>query len=196
MIATSIHARIDAQDEYCAASKTEEKDSPYQCGHVYLGSPQPSIKISDLILANRNNSAFQNFPRKLAVCLADLQHQEQPIEESSHGSSEQTKVHTSDTVSFLTYTVIPPTSSQLPLVKVTECRLLEVNYESKITQRQVTDILRCSPMFYNALRHDFVMVNAGPNDTSMLCRLILVFTYSCKEQCYALALVQPFDALL
>lgn len=74
-----------------------------------------------------------------------------------------------------------------------ECRMIRVDYESKVTWRKVTDIVRCSPEFHGAPRHDCVIVHVGPDDASMFCRLVFVFTYSLGEQTYALALVQPFD---
>jgi hypothetical protein len=68
-----------------------------------------------------------------------------------------------------------------------------VNYESRVTWRQETDLLRCSKSFHGAPRHDFVMVNAGGNDL-FFSQLVFIFTYRYQDVLYALALVQPLDA--
>ncbi|KAI0699097.1 hypothetical protein BC835DRAFT_1461472 [Cytidiella melzeri] len=73
---------------------------------------------------------------------------------------------------------------------IIEHRYIRVDYESRVTWRKETDLLRCSPSFHGAPRHDTVIVNVGPDEMSAFCKLILPFTYKYEETVYALALVQ------
>jgi len=77
---------------------------------------------------------------------------------------------------------------------ITEFRFLKVQYESMVDWRQYTDYLRCSPKFYNAERHDCVIVKTEAG--VIFARLILMFDYtiSSSDSQYPTALIHPFDA--
>ncbi|KAK0443658.1 uncharacterized protein EV420DRAFT_1277887, partial [Desarmillaria tabescens] len=69
---------------------------------------------------------------------------------------------------------------------------LSVNYQSYINLKQNSDLLRCSPMFYNHPRYDGVIVNT--TDGLYVAELIQLFECEFNEQKYPLALVHPYDA--
>ena len=83
-------------------------------------------------------------------------------------------------------------------MQITEYRLLKVNFESKITWKQLADHLRCSPSFFGQPRYDGVIyqkdgdVLAGTGVFGFA-RLVFIFTISVLEVSYALALVQRMD---
>lgn len=72
-----------------------------------------------------------------------------------------------------------------------EYRLLKVNYESKVTWREESDLLRCSDLFHGKPRHDSIIVEYGSR--YIYCELIFTFTYEFGGATCALALVHPFD---
>ncbi|PCH36191.1 hypothetical protein WOLCODRAFT_86299, partial [Wolfiporia cocos MD-104 SS10] len=64
-------------------------------------------------------------------------------------------------------------------VKVTEYRLLKVNYESYETWRTATDLLRCNPDFHGKPRYDYVLLKT--TERPIFAQLIFVFTYLVKN---------------
>lgn len=76
--------------------------------------------------------------------------------------------------------------------QIQEYRLLKVNYESKVTWKEKTDILRCSPKFHNRPRYDSVIYNTinGP----VFGRLICLTGFKVGIEEYHTALVLPCDA--
>ena len=72
--------------------------------------------------------------------------------------------------------------------------MLRVGYESKVTWREETELLRCSPKFHGAPRHDSAIL--AYRDRAVFCQLIYTFTYTFQGVTCGLALVQPFDAPL
>jgi hypothetical protein len=76
--------------------------------------------------------------------------------------------------------------------KIIEIRYLKVNYESTVDWRELTDYLRCSPMFYGHPRYDCVIVQTvvGP----IFAKLLFIFTQEIGEAVYPIALIQPYDA--
>jgi hypothetical protein len=79
-------------------------------------------------------------------------------------------------------------------LQLVEHRYIRVNYESRVTWRQETDLLRCSPSFHGMPRRDFVMVDSGADIQPTFGQLVFVFTYRFRDTSYALALYQPFNA--
>jgi len=55
-----------------------------------------------------------------------------------------------------------------------------------------TDLLHCSPQFYNKPRYDFVLIKC--TDSDFFAQLIYVFTCQIGQDSHGLALIQPFDA--
>ncbi|PCH42571.1 hypothetical protein WOLCODRAFT_71761, partial [Wolfiporia cocos MD-104 SS10] len=77
-------------------------------------------------------------------------------------------------------------------VKVTEYRLLKVNYESYEMWRTVTDLLRCNPDFHGKPWYDYVLLKT--TERPIFAQLIFVFTYLVKNDIlYPLALIMPMD---
>lgn len=68
---------------------------------------------------------------------------------------------------------------------------MKISYESKITWRQETDYLRCSPKFHGNPRYDYVILQT--DDKRIFAQLIFVFSITIGQTKYPLALVQPFD---
>ncbi|KAK0492034.1 hypothetical protein EDD18DRAFT_1080209 [Armillaria luteobubalina] len=68
---------------------------------------------------------------------------------------------------------------------------LTVNYQSLVNFKKSTDLLRCSPSFYNHPRYDGVIINT--DEGVYIGRLVQLFECEYLEQRYPLALVHPFD---
>ncbi|KAK0471581.1 hypothetical protein IW261DRAFT_1344360, partial [Armillaria novae-zelandiae] len=68
---------------------------------------------------------------------------------------------------------------------------LTVNYQSLVNFKNSTDLLCCSPSFYNHPRYDGVIINT--NRGAYIGRLVQLFECEYLEQRYPLALVHPFD---
>ncbi|KAI0684868.1 hypothetical protein BC835DRAFT_1291935 [Cytidiella melzeri] len=167
MVICDVRGAVDAWDEYMFSQEevTAElkKDSPSQFGHVYLGARCPPTKISTLALDFVEDEAFHDFRKKIQRCIVDLNRRSAQSD-----------------ITWLTKSYI----------QIIEHRYIHVDYESRVTWRKETDLLRCSPSFHGALHHDTVIVNVGPDEMSAFCKLILPFTYKYEETVYALALVQ------
>jgi hypothetical protein len=58
-----------------------------------------------------------------------------------------------------------------------EHRYICVNYESRVTWREETDLLCCLPSFHSVPRYDFVMVGSGSSIQLTFSWLVFVFTY-------------------
>ncbi len=67
-----------------------------------------------------------------------------------------------------------------------------MNYESKVTWREESDLLRCSPEFHKKPRYDCVIVEQASR--LIFCQLVYVFTFKFGGAVSGLALVQPLDA--
>ena len=70
---------------------------------------------------------------------------------------------------------------------------MKVNYESKVTWKEITDYLRCNPKFHNNPRYDCVMIQTTASKP-IFAQLIFVFSITIGNTKYPLALVQTFDA--
>ncbi|KAJ3006719.1 hypothetical protein NUW54_g3829 [Trametes sanguinea] len=81
-----------------------------------------------------------------------------------------------------------------PNSKITEYRLLQVNYESLADWRQDTDLLCCNPMFFGHPCYDCVMVK-GVGGKDFFARLLFMFTCSVNGTTEPLALIQPYGTL-
>ncbi|KAK0467597.1 hypothetical protein IW261DRAFT_1553860 [Armillaria novae-zelandiae] len=68
---------------------------------------------------------------------------------------------------------------------------LTVNYQSLVNFKKSTDLLRCSPSFYNHPHYDGVIINT--NRGAYIGQLVQLFECEYLEQRYPLALVHPFD---
>ncbi len=68
---------------------------------------------------------------------------------------------------------------------------MKSNYASVADWTSKTDILRCTPDFYNHPRYDFVLLDT--NDGPVFARLILVFECIVCGSKFPLLLVQPLD---
>lgn len=69
--------------------------------------------------------------------------------------------------------------------------MLRVQYESGVTWREESDLLRCSALFHGKPRYDCVIIEHASR--LMFCQLICVFTYKFRDATCGLALVLPFD---
>ncbi|KAI0337232.1 hypothetical protein BDW22DRAFT_1340223 [Trametopsis cervina] len=183
LISCDIQAHIDEIDQYHHEQKKLDdivkKTVQSLFGHVYLGSPQKPETIAAVTQGNADDEGYTHFHNKINKCLASLLHQE-------YEDGERTvrpgviKIHNNDTIKGYQY--------------------LKVNYESEVTWREVTDTLRCSPMFFGAPRHDTVLIETIDPNTQlpglpMFGKLVYVFELTYDGKSYALALVQPFHTL-
>ncbi|KAF9235747.1 hypothetical protein BU15DRAFT_77676 [Melanogaster broomeanus] len=142
------------------------RDRDYSA-HVKLGSTQEAQSFRDLEESRKSDAAFAGFRLKLNNFLNIL----------------------------LPTSGIPlPGGKRIQLMAIDEIiehRFLRVNFESLVDWKLRTDYLRCSPSFYNAPRHDYVIVDA--NNGPFFARLMLLFTCRVANQTYLLALIQPYD---
>ncbi|KAI0683136.1 hypothetical protein BC835DRAFT_1311226 [Cytidiella melzeri] len=149
MVICNVRGAVDAWDEYMSSQKevTAElkKDSPSQFGHVYLGARCPPTKISTLALDFVEDEAFHDFRKKIQRCIVDLNCRSaqsggslQDGLDTALRSRQAIKVHADD--------------------QIIEHRYIRVDYESRVTWRKETNLLRCSPSFHGAPRHDTVIV--------------------------------------
>ena len=76
--------------------------------------------------------------------------------------------------------------------KITECRLLEVDYELAVTWEVETNKLRCNADFHHHAQYDTVIFR----DTEFaftFARLVCTFVCQTDGHCLPMALVQPLD---
>ncbi|KIK83022.1 hypothetical protein PAXRUDRAFT_153339 [Paxillus rubicundulus Ve08.2h10] len=62
--------------------------------------------------------------------------------------------------------------------EIIEHHFLHVNFESLVDWKLHTDYLRCSPSFYNAPRHDYVIVDSN-NGPFFAC---LMLSFTCQDE--------------
>ncbi|KAI0796362.1 hypothetical protein BC629DRAFT_1734435 [Irpex lacteus] len=184
MVICDIRANIDARDEYIKSQKAAEKQMKKQkvqrritqFNHIYLGSPDQNGPVSVLALTetHRSDAAFTGFVTKLTTCIRDLVVRENEADRLATSERMATRdVHVEITDQVMEY------------------HLLKVNYESKVSWREESDLLRCSDMFHGKTRHDSVIVEHSSRH--IYCELIFTFTYEFGGATCALALVHPFD---
>ncbi|KIJ07738.1 hypothetical protein PAXINDRAFT_25695, partial [Paxillus involutus ATCC 200175] len=116
--------------------------------HVKLGSTQDPQSFRDLEESRKSDAAFTNFRLKLNDFLNIL----------------------------LPNSRIPlPGGKCIQLMAIDEIiehRFLRVNFESLVNWKLHTDYLQCSPSFYNAPRHDYVIVDSN-NGPFFACLMLL-----------------------
>ncbi|THG99095.1 hypothetical protein EW026_g3180 [Hermanssonia centrifuga] len=79
-------------------------------------------------------------------------------------------------------------------IKIQEFRLLKIHYESMVTWRTETDILRCSPQFHGAPQYDGVIVNYGTKE--IFAKLLFLCLCTIDSKTWPLAYILPLDALI
>ncbi|CDO71089.1 hypothetical protein BN946_scf184844.g93 [Trametes cinnabarina] len=177
-VATYMQQELDNYDEHIKAKHELARDfqptdastpSSIGGGHFRLGAKESvQVTMASLVDTNANDSAYQNFWQRLGCFL---------------------------TTEYKAHNLPLPDSGRIMLsaaMNISEYRLLRINYESLADWREETDLLRCSPNFFNQPRYDCVLLHATP---SFFARLILVFTCKVGDRIEPLALVQPFDRL-
>ncbi|KAI0777095.1 hypothetical protein BC629DRAFT_1736243 [Irpex lacteus] len=185
MVLCDIRGNVDARDEYLKSQKTAEQQMKkgkakeiMQFNNIYLGSPNKSpTTIAALALSQVEDEAFHDFRKKLITCVRDLVGREEEgdrLQTTEPFDRRNIEVHATD--------------------QVLQYQLLRVDYESKVTWREVQDILRCSPSFHGATRHDAVIFNHG--NRTLFGELVYAFTYKFKGATCTLALIHPFDTSL
>ncbi|KAI0814934.1 hypothetical protein BC629DRAFT_1279974, partial [Irpex lacteus] len=173
MVICDIRANIEARDEWVNSQKDDEKgkkknkEVTTQFNHVYLGSLGNTLSILALERTHESDPAFHGFRTKLTTCIRDLVSREDEDDRLA-------------------------TSERIASRDITEYRLLRVNYESKVTWREESDLLRCSPEFHKKPRYDCVIVEQASR--LIFCQLVYVFTFKFGGAVSGLALVQPLDA--
>ena len=83
--------------------------------------------------------------------------------------------------------------------QIKEYQFLKVSYESKVNWKLESDYLRCSPLFHNLPQYDFIIVQVsgglGQPPRHIFAQLCFVFQCRVATSKYAMALIQPYDAL-
>ncbi|KAH9858046.1 hypothetical protein C2E23DRAFT_719166 [Lenzites betulinus] len=161
-------AKQAAEPDSGPGADEDNADEAVGGGHFSLGAMQRRLQtISDIEAAHAGDPAFRNFARHLAQVL--------------------TQAYKAHDIPMPRGGVIQFTPSS----KIREYRLLRVNYESMVDWRQETDILRCSPKFYNAPRYDCASFSASPSD--FFGRILFMFTCTVGNKVEPMALIQPYE---
>ncbi|KAJ6509636.1 hypothetical protein DFH09DRAFT_942461 [Mycena vulgaris] len=132
-------------------------------GHWKLGSPVRRVSAHGLEAENQGDLAFRNFNMRLREYIA----QYHPAPAGAADSGEFT-------------------------FAIQQCRIMYVEYQSKVDWRSATDILRCNPLFHGRPRFDSMIYE---EDNSPLAVGELHFVFRCHLPGNAvidLALVRPF----
>lgn len=161
-------------------------------GHVKLGAPCPLKTIQQIVHDHHSDPAFGNFKRKFTTFV----NQCLPVYlERDPNSWDMVSFPETFQVCFTTTTHHNYFLSHSFLGgQLQEHKYLKVHYESKMDWRQVTDHLRCNPMFHGKPRYDSLIFQSSPDEFSFA---RLVFMFSCSIPLfgtYDFALVRPFTA--
>ncbi len=195
MIACDIRGMIDAVDEYKeeqrkrAEEMKKESKRTIQFNHVHLGAAQRPIKISTLAEMYSMDEAFLDFRKNLRTCIRDLVRRNRLDERLvvPEQGERTIDVHADEEVSL--YSIHHGFRTQY--LQITEYRFIQVKYESQVTWREERDLLRCSPKFRGAPRHDSVLMDWDGGYKFF--KLVFTFMYKFRGVACALALVLPLD---
>ncbi|KAI0366900.1 hypothetical protein BV20DRAFT_1093373 [Pilatotrama ljubarskyi] len=162
-----LRARIDTLDDalHRVGHKPEEdsKADPFQFHHVHLGARSNPITFAELEAQQPHDSDLRHFRIPLQNYLS-----------SKFAAGAQVRISPHEEVSE--YAVI-------------EARYLKVDYESTVTWRELTDHLRCNPIFQGAPRYDYILYRVD-DKTIGFAQLKLVFIYTFRQAPLPLALVR------
>ncbi|EIW77891.1 hypothetical protein CONPUDRAFT_157070 [Coniophora puteana RWD-64-598 SS2] len=177
-----IEERIQAQEKRLKArtSVSDHHDDwigPEFEGHFHLGSPSSPQTVKDLVDSHRSSDrAFINFRKSLKV--------------------------------FINEVCLPDRGYAGPCIKVRDgfvvqgFRFVKVNYESVETWKMCTDLLRCTPSFYDKPRYDCAIVHLDADpDVFGIVRLVFPFKFTIPElgaNCspFHAVLVQPYTGVV
>ncbi|KAG1868959.1 hypothetical protein DFJ58DRAFT_714136 [Suillus subalutaceus] len=160
----------NSEDEEIDDADTMYEDNPNPAaaqGHIQLSSPQQLKSIQDIEnTCSPADRAFQDFRRKFSTFLnASL---------PGYGYA-------------LKRWITLPANFQ-----ICKYRYLKVHYESTVDWKQVTDYLRCNPIFHGHPRYDCVLIQLTP-ERSVFAKLILMFKCHLPDiGSFDFALVQPY----
>ncbi|EIW85602.1 hypothetical protein CONPUDRAFT_150407 [Coniophora puteana RWD-64-598 SS2] len=175
-----VEDRIQAQDKRLKARSlvSDHHDDwlgPAFEGHFHVGSPSPPQTVKDLVSSHRSSDrAYINFRKSLKI--------------------------------FINEVCLPDRSYMGPPVTVRdhfiiqEYRYLKINYESMETWKMCTDLLRCTPSFYDKPRYDCAIVHLDDEpDVYGIVRLITSFKFTIPElgansSPFHAVLVQPYTS--
>ncbi|KAK7680232.1 hypothetical protein QCA50_016741 [Cerrena zonata] len=170
VVSAYIKDRIKSLDDFIKSQEDEESENGPNdiTQHIILGSPDPSTTFSNLEALYSSNSAFRNFRKKLNNFLNIF------LPALSIPLPDNRKIHFN------------------PDNKITRCKFLKVNYESMVSWKICTDLLRCNPNFQEKPRYDYIMVDTGQGH--IYAQLLYMFKCTVGDNLYPLALIHPYDA--
>lgn len=152
--------------------------------HVKIGSRQAAQTFSFIESAHQADVRFTNFRIKLN----DFLNKFLPACNIPLPGGKRIHFKSDDMVGSFN----PASCHYTNRKQITECRFLQVNYESRVDWQQHTDYLRCNPQFFNAPRFDCVFIQT--NNNIILGRLVFLFECAVGNDLFPLALTHPFDA--
>lgn len=169
---------IDTRIEIDSWFKEQDPEDPdekgpispaYQFGHIYLGSRQKPVVIAAIEHRSSEDDAFCDFQAQLTTFVN---------ERLRCGPAEPRLALGPDTEvrSIQDCCDMPSELTLEPVLQITECRYIKVDFESMVEWVQKTDVLRCSPLFHNHSRRDGVIIKC---DSGELMFAQLVFTFTC-----------------
>lgn len=169
----------------------------FDWNQVYLGAPEPSTTFRDLESSTTpGDPAFNSFRTRLGRYLTQLLRRPENWPESFELSESEYPHFTAqfneyDTVCFLV-TSLWVAEWLMSELKLTECRLFKVGYESIVSGRLETDYLRCNPYFFKkAPRYDAIIYNDAGNPA--FGRLLFMFICQVRGHNIPIALIHPLS---
>ncbi|KAJ7206793.1 hypothetical protein GGX14DRAFT_637014 [Mycena pura] len=149
-------ARLDMKvDEWRKSQEDDEKDPvlPHAVtSHWKLGSADARMTSTRIETVNRSNSLYRDFNMRLREYLAEY-HPNHPVHEDQNievGALLKSFVFNLASVS-----------------QVEPCKVLYVDFQSKVDWNNGRDILRCNPMFHGRQRYDSVIYEAQDDNLAM-----------------------------
>ena len=167
-------------------AELDEKKTLIGTHHISLGSPSPEVAFTDLEKSNSTNPAFQNFRTKLSKALTSHLGRRIRLDKEHSVSLYDFPFLHSDLVCLL----------EFKFYQITPYKYLKVNYESCISWRQETNILRINPEFHRRPRYDYVLIEVDSKDNDpayIFAQLLEVFGVTVDEETYHMALILPMD---
>ncbi|KAJ7215380.1 hypothetical protein GGX14DRAFT_608176 [Mycena pura] len=174
-------ARLDMKvDEWRKSQEDDEKDPvlPHAVtSHWKLGSADARMTSTRVETVNRSNSLYRDFNMRLREYLAEY-HPNHPVHEDQNievGALLKSFVFNLASVS-----------------QVEPCKVLYVDFQSKVDWNNGRDILRCNPMFHGRQRYDSVIYEAQDDNLAMG-QLQLVFRcHLPRNISLDLAMIRPY----
>lgn len=179
-------ARIQmAVDEWLKSREEDEKDqvlgpsNAESPAHWKLGSADPRITSVRIEAKNQSNPSFRHFNQKLREYLA--RHYPAYVVRPD----QDIQVCSTCSCSFKLCT-------EIMLLQIEACKVLYVDYQSKVDWKLARDILRCNAHFHGRSRYDSIIYEGHDDDLAMG-RLEMVFRchLPCKV-CLDLAMIKPY----